>query len=133
MKSLPDNLPIVQPYKIGTGASQERLTTLKFDPIAELVIAHRRIENEIERMELWRDGIDVPKSAKGQPLCYRPEIHHKLYDSLSKISESLLRYGYGRVSETNVLETTTRMPLVINLCGSDSDERASYDPARDVE
>jgi hypothetical protein len=116
-KTLPD--AIKPNYRAGSGASQQRLGDLNFDPIGELVVAHRRLELEIERMERWRDGIDVPLTGAGKPMSYRPEVHHKLYDNLTKISESLLRYGYGRVSETNVLETTTRTPLVINLSPSD--------------
>jgi hypothetical protein len=117
-KSLPDNFT-PQPYKPGGGASKDRLVALAFDPIAELVISHRRLEAEVERMERWRDGIDVPLTGAGKPMSYRPEVHHKLYDALSKISESLLRYGYGRVSEVAILQTQAITPLVITLSDGD--------------
>jgi hypothetical protein len=117
-KSLPDNF-VVQQYKAGGGAAKDRLAALAFDPIAELVISHRRLELEIERMEKWRDGIEVPLTGSGKPMSYRPEVHHKLYDNLSKISESLLRYGYGRVSETAILQTQQIAPLVITLSDDD--------------
>jgi hypothetical protein len=123
-KSLPENY-VVQPYKAGTGASKDRLIALQFDPIAELVISHRRLENEIERMEQWRDGGECPMTSDGKRRAYRPEVHHALYTQLSKISESLLRYGYGRVSEVAILQTQQISPLVITLSDEDFTEIAN--------
>jgi hypothetical protein len=124
VKSLPDQINDIRNYRAGNDNSVVRLRNIGFDPIGELVINYKRLEAEIERQEKWRDGIIgyVPKNANGTPKAYRPEVHHALYVQLGKISESLLRYGYGRVSEiTEESKNTQAMPVIINLHSGNKD------------
>ena len=94
--------------------SRDRLESLDFDPIVSLVNNHKRITEQLVYYDNWRDGILIPLNSDGKPRYYNAEVHMNLYDKLSKISESLLRYGYGRVSEVDNTERNTQ-PIVINL------------------
>lgn len=118
LKSLPEQINEIRNYRAGNDNSVVRLRNIGFDPIGELVITYKRLEEELSRQEKWRDGVEgyVPKAANGNPKAYRPEVHHALFVQLCKVSESLLRYGYGRVSETaEESKSAQPMPLVINL------------------
>jgi hypothetical protein len=95
--------------------SKHKLNSLGFDPIEQLVIQYEKLKKEVEYYEGWRDGTIVPLTSTGKARTYNAEVHMTVYDKLIKISESLLRYGYGRVSETSVIENKSIAPLVINL------------------
>lgn len=99
----------------GGPRSQRRLQDLGFDPIGELVENYHKLKLEIEHQEQIRDGVRVELTLKGTPKAYRPEIHHALYDRAINIAKELLRYGYGRVPEINVVETKTPQALIVNL------------------
>ena len=103
-------------FQAGAKRSQLRLKHLGFDPIGELVKQYRQLELELEYQEKLCSGEIVELSAAtGKPKAYRPEVHHAIYDKLIKVGEALLRYGYGRVPETSVVENKRPMPLVVNL------------------
>jgi len=103
-------------YVAGAKRSQKRLEVLNFDPIGTLVDQYRKLEEELVYCEKVRDGIIVPLNpATGKVRPYNAKLHMDIYDRLIKIGEALLRYGYGRVPETNVMETKRPMPLVVNL------------------
>jgi hypothetical protein len=95
--------------------SKIKLNSLGFDPIEQLVIQYEKLKKEVEYYEGWRDGTIVPLTSTGKTRTYNAEVHMAVYDRLIKISESLLRYGYGRVSETSIVENKNIAPLVINL------------------
>jgi hypothetical protein len=102
-------------YFEGAKRSQVRLTQLGFDPIGELVKQYRKIELELEYQEKLRTGEVVELTSTGKVKAYRADIHHGIYDKLTAIADRLLRYGYGRVPETTVVEEKKPMPLVVNL------------------
>ena len=102
-------------YKRGSHKSVAKLRQLEFDPITTLVMQYRKIESELERQEKIRSGEVVELKADGTPKAYRVDIHMSLFDKLTNISKELLRYGYGRVPELNVLEQRAPMPLIVNL------------------
>lgn len=95
--------------------SVNRLRDLKFDPIGVLVDQYKKIEIEIQHQEEIKNGRRIILSAKGNPMSYRPEVHHALFDKLINIGEKLLRYGYGRVPETSIIEEKRPQPLIVNL------------------
>lgn len=103
-------------YMAGAKRSQLRLKHLGYDPIGELVEQYKTIQLEVEYQKKLRSGEIVELNpTTGKPRAYRAEIHHGLLDKLIKISEALLRYGYGRVPETTVVEEKKALPLVVNL------------------
>jgi hypothetical protein len=102
-------------FNAGSSRSVGRLKYLNFDPIGELVDNYRKLQYEIERQEKIRDGAIVELSSTGKPKAYRAEVHHALYDKMIAIGDKLLRYGYGRVPETTIIEEKRPMPLVVNL------------------
>ncbi len=83
--------------------------------MAAKVELYRNLEAEIAYQEALRDGTIVLLNAKGQPRQWYPDHLYALYDKLDRIANDLLRYGYGRTPETNILATDDRAPLVINL------------------
>ena len=83
----------------------------------ELVETYKRLEAEIKWQEDWRDGKITLLNAKGQPRVFYPDHLYALHDKKALIADKLLRYGYGRVPETTVLEGGDKPPLVINLRG----------------
>lgn len=86
-------------FRRGSSKSNERMQELEFDPIEELVLKYRSIEDEIEFQEKWRTGEIVPLNKDGKTKAYYQEAHYALYDKLNNTAEKLLRYGYGRVPE----------------------------------
>ena len=111
----PGNQLGIPKYQAGGNRSIGRLKHLNFDPIGELVSNYRAVQKEIERQEMIRDNQIVELTTTGKTKAYRPEVHHALYDKLINIGEKLLRYGYGRVPETTVVEQKQAMPLIVNL------------------
>lgn len=107
--------PGIPQYQAGGKRSVTRLKQLGFDPIGELVANYRKLQEEIIRQEKIRDGEIVELTATGKPRSYRAEVHHALYDKLNMIGDKLLRYGYGRVPETLLVEEKKPMPLIVNL------------------
>lgn len=95
--------------------SQKRLDTLKFDPIGELVKQYEAIQLLVRHQEDMRDGRRIELTVTGKPKNYRAEVHHALYDKLINIGDKLLRYGYGRVPEVNIIEERKPQALIVNL------------------
>ena len=102
-------------FHSGSKRSVARLKQLNYDPIGELVANYRKLQAEVERQEKIRDGVIVELTSTGKVKAYRAEVHHALYDKLIAIGDKLLRYGYGRVPETTIVEDRKPMPLVVNL------------------
>lgn len=115
LRGHPDSRIVKNSYQAGKPRSVRRLQTLAYDPIAELVSNYRRLEAELAYQEKLRTGEIVELTATGKPRSYRAEVHHALYDKLIAIGDKLLRYGYGRVPETTIVEEKKPMPLVVNL------------------
>jgi hypothetical protein len=89
---------------------------LGFDPIQELVDQYRALQGELLYQEGRRDGVIKEFLADGiKERSYNAEYHLAIYDKLTGIADKLLRYGYGRVPETTVLETLQKTPMIINL------------------
>lgn len=107
-------------YKSGGPKSVNKLKVLNFDPIEELVSKYKKLEAELEYHEKVREGSIVPLTPTGKVRSYDSETHMNVYDKLLKVSESLLRYRYGRVPETVNFEDKTVPPLIINLDKSGS-------------
>jgi len=102
-------------YVRGAARSVAKLRTLQFDPISELVSQYRKLQEELTYQERLRSGAIVELNANGKPRSYRVDAHLSIYDKLREIGKELLRYGYGRVPELNVLEQRAPMPLIVNL------------------
>jgi len=111
----PGNQLGIPKFHAGGNKSVNRLRQLQYDPIGELVAKYRMLEAEIARQEKIRDGVIVELTATGKPKSYRAEVHHALFDKLIAIGDKLLRYGYGRVPETVVVEEKKPLPLIVNL------------------
>jgi hypothetical protein len=101
--------------RTGSHSSKARLQELRFDPIYELVKKFRQLEGELEYHEKWRNNEIVVLTSTGKTRNYNVEVHMNLYDKLTSISEKLLRYHYGRVSEVDTGNAIERAALVINL------------------
>jgi len=99
----------------GSKRSICRLDDLKFDPIRELVEKYRRLEGELEYQEDVRANKIVPLTSTGKVRAYNAETHMVIYDKLLNTSEKLLRYYYGRVPETTIVEEKKALPLIVNL------------------
>jgi hypothetical protein len=116
-----------QRYVKGAPPSVKRLKRNGFDPIDELVKKYRKLEDELDYYEKWRDGRIVPLTASGNIRGYTENmamIHLNIYEKMTKVAEALLRYAYGRVPEHLNLDAATRTkPLIINL----SADQQSYE------
>jgi hypothetical protein len=102
-------------YHGGSQRSQQKLAELGFDPIEQLVDKYLKLEAELAYQEAIRDGSIVPLRADGKIRAYNPEVHMAIYDKLNAVSDKLMRYKYGRVPETAIVENREKPPLVINL------------------
>lgn len=101
-------------FPAGGHRSVRRLYELKYDPIGELVKLHQRLEAEDLYYAKLKSGEIVPLDSEGRPRRYSAQAHGVVREQLIRVSESLLRYGYGRVPETVQVETN-QTPFVINL------------------
>jgi len=102
-------------YHGGSERSKDRLRVLNYDPIGELVKTYREIEQLIQREYDIRDGKIVVYSASTQkPLTWRSDLLNNLLDKKERIANNLLRYGYGRVPEHNVVEEKVLPAFVVH-------------------
>lgn len=102
-------------FVAGGRKSQVRLQQLYHDPIEELVNKYRTLQKEIGYQEKLRSREIVEMTPSGKERAYRAEVHLKLHEIQIKIASDLLRYGYGRVPELNVVETKALPSLTVNL------------------
>jgi len=109
---MPNNPPH---YQGGSVRSAQKLTSLRFDPIEELVATYRMLTRELAWHEQLREGLLVPLKPSGKPHTYYPEHHMRVYERLESIGAQLLRYGYGRVPESLDLNLNRPSKLVFNL------------------
>lgn len=107
--------PFIATNRAVVKKSQDRLRELKFDPLESLVRQYQNLEAELYYQECLREGIVEELRLDGKPKAYRADIHMGIYEKMIAIGEKLLRYQYGRVPETNVVEHKERMPLIVNL------------------
>jgi hypothetical protein len=122
-----NNTPV---YRFGYTLSQQRLRKLRFDPIDSLIKQYQKLEWEVQYQEKMRTGEIVELNSQGKPRAYRAEVHHALYDKLIKIGSELLKYGYGKAPDENILETPPENPrLIVNLHATDTSfiERSKAD------
>lgn len=95
----------VKRYVGGSARSVERLEILKFDPIENLVNDYHEIQELIALEYKYRDAVIVRMHpSTGKAMAWYPDMLDKLLDKRMRISSELMRYGYGRVPETNTLE-----------------------------
>jgi len=120
-ENVPQELTASRPiYRPGSTRSQRRLNRLGFDPIGELTKQYQKLEIELEYQENLRSQRIVELGPTGKPRSYRPEIHHAIYDRLTKIGVELLKYSYGKVPD-EVIENAIEEPkMVINLHDSNA-------------
>jgi len=101
----------------GSRDAARRLAQLNFDPIQEAVKLFDKISNEIEKMEMIRDGkVEGIMMEDGK---MRMRFSSMAYANLlilqQKTINDLIRYGYARVSETQILQQNTATPLLITM------------------
>jgi len=104
----------VKRYHAGSERSKDKLRQLRFDPIERLVDEYHDINRLIKEEEDYRDERKVrlhPES--GKAVLWRPDMLLKLMEERSKISDRLLRYGYGRVPEVNVNVDQAPPPFIV--------------------
>jgi hypothetical protein len=113
-----------KPSNGGPGASKggvksvRRLAELNFDPIQQLVETYNKICAEITYQEKRRDGVInemIPGTERIRS--FNIDAYLKLIDQRTTIAEKLLRFGYGRVPETDAPENVEKPLLTINLPG----------------
>lgn len=105
-------------YMAGAKRSVAVLKELGYDPITALVEQYRALQEELKYHESVRDGTVVPLTATGRIRAYNPETHLRVYELMITVGDKLLRYGYGRVPEMNVLETNDPKTLVVQMTGT---------------
>lgn len=100
-------------FVAGSARSKERLDELQYDPIGELVATYDEICKMIEREIKLRDGDLVVLDKNGKAKNWYPDNLDKLLEKRIRISEALLRYGYGRVPENIPTNEDVIPPLII--------------------
>lgn len=99
----------------GGRLSVAKLRDMGYDPIEALVTQYRFLEDQLQYYNDWRDNKIVPLTSTGKTKWYNEQAHLGIIDKMTAIADKLLRYKYGRVPETNIIEDKMRSPLVINL------------------
>lgn len=117
----PGRRPGIPQYQAGGKRSVSRLANLGYDPIKELVDTSAYLKMEIKRWEDIRDGkltviLGENRDGTAKTLNYSWMAHHTLIDKLIAVGEKLLRYGYGRVPETEEAQPKgNRLGLTVKL------------------
>ena len=102
-------------YRAGSIKSQDRLNELQFDPMLEMILLYRKLQEEDRVMCQIRDGSTVFYNDDGRVIRYSAHAHVALQANMQKITADLLRYGYGRVPETITVDEQVTGGLIINL------------------
>jgi len=125
-KPSPPDFPVtVQPKYSNSGLrigprgpaqkSVKRLAMLGFDPISKLVDRHSALTKELEYQEKRRKNEIIELTTSGKARAFMMDHLMLIHNQLFAIEKELLRYGYGRVPETSVVEDRRVAPLVVNL------------------
>ena len=88
-------------------SAEKRLAELHFDPIEELVDQYGRVLKKITAIEEEFQG-----QAMGTKVYYLLE---KYYNTLNKIANDLVAYGYAKQATTNIVDMPTIPPMMIGL------------------
>ena len=92
------------------------LSKLEFDPIANLVNLHKKLEKELELCERERTGSLIRILPSGREGRYSSRYHSEVYDKLIKINEGLLDFRYSRLPKVIEAEIPQARPaFTINL------------------
>jgi hypothetical protein len=100
-------------YHAGSERSRAKLEQLQFDPIERLVQDYEKLNEMIDIEEKCRDGIIKRLNSRGNVMTWYPDAMMKMIDQRQRISEQLLRYKYGRVSETTNVNVKQPMPFIV--------------------
>jgi hypothetical protein len=114
-------------YRGGSSRSIAKLESLNFDPIERTVMVYESLLKEIEEQNKIRDGLVIRLRADGKPRAYDVRFHMELYSKLAEISDKLMRYKYGRVSETEKENPNNSKSLVIKLSSSNEEIKVNYE------
>jgi hypothetical protein len=106
--------------------SVSRLRQLDFDPIGRQVELYRKLDEEEKYLCQLRDGNPIFLDADGKRIRYSAQHHSTVLGTLQKIANDLMRYGYGRVSETINVQTQKPAKVIINLTPHDYEEDLDY-------
>lgn len=102
-------------FHAGSDRSKTRLRELNYDPIGELVRKYWEMEKLIEDELRYKSGELVKLNrSTGKEMNWYPDFLEKLLSKQSDIADKLLRYGYGRVPETNIIENQRVPPMIIS-------------------
>ena len=110
---------VMKTFLNGSKKSKVRLAQLGFDPIERLVLLYKKLESEDEYWSKVREAslvkeLDSEGNVK-KVHRYSGMAHSTVLTQMAKISNDLLRYGYGRVPENLPSSGGESTPLVINL------------------
>jgi hypothetical protein len=99
-------------------AGVRTLNDMGFDPLRKLVEKYEELEEESDYQKKLRSGEVTQFNAQGKVVSFYADNLNTIHDKQIKIAETLLRYKYARVPETQVIEggeTKGNSSLIINL------------------
>jgi hypothetical protein len=113
LKNTPSNTKL-------TKQSVRRLAELEFDPIERAVRLYDQLEMAIYEMKFNDDGTEKSR--------YNAIAYAQLMNAKAKVINDLMRYGYGRVPETTMVEHTELPPLIIRTTKPGDEEDYDVEP-----
>jgi len=118
--------PLQRKKKVTEKNAKKKMHKRNFDPIDALVDNYERLLKEDEYWCAIRDGsmeAYIKKHNRSlKAVRYSAVTHAAILAQISKIGESLLRYGYGRVPENEPEEKAVLAPFIVNLDDGDFHE-----------
>lgn len=95
------------PVRIIPKDSVAKLEALGFDPVEELIKFHDQLDIDIANLLYDEDGEPRPR--------YSAQAYSSLIATKKACIDSLLRYGYARVTESVEVKTPNIKPVIIKL------------------
>ena len=120
LSTQPTTGPASGPSTRSPHKSERRLGELGFDPMQRRVDTYRRLEAELAWWEAIRDKtivdvIGLKPNGDPKTRAYSFDAHMRIFEQLDRAADGLMRYAYGRVPETQIVENKQRVPFTINL------------------
>ena len=96
--------------------AKKKMAKRSFDPVDALLDNYERLLKEDAYWTSIREGSEVHlKKGSGHKIRYSAVTHAAILAQISKIGETLLRYGYARVPENEPEEQHVSQPFIVSL------------------
>lgn len=115
----PKGMSLRKPKNPRAGTAREKLESLGFDPLEELVTTYKRLNTEVALQEGIRDQSIVLLRPDGKATRYNERNHIAALSEQVKLGSNLAEYMYKKAHQETVSDKPL-VPITINLGNADT-------------